>query len=160
MEASQVSQRGRGKNKRNWTKQEEQCLIDGLIELHNDPHWKADGGFKNGFKIKLETMMHEKFPGCELKAVPHIDSKVKWFRDKYNVLSEMFRTSGFSWDEVTHTIKCERQAYVDFCKVRLLFRLLLILYLMSLLYVIRNSLTAVVDSQECARPVGSSIPPL
>ncbi|KAJ8452078.1 hypothetical protein Cgig2_016659 [Carnegiea gigantea] len=35
-------------------------------------------------------------------------------RDKYNVLMEMFRTSGFTWDDTTKMIKCERQSYDDF----------------------------------------------
>ncbi|KAL2897205.1 UvrABC system protein C [Bienertia sinuspersici] len=69
-----------------------------------DPSWKADGSFKGGFKNKLEEKMNEKFPGCGLKAVPHIESKIKWFKDKYNVLSEMFRTSGLSWDNEKHMI--------------------------------------------------------
>ena len=61
--------------------------------------------------------MNAKFPGCSLKTKPHIDSKTKWFQDKYNVLSEMFHTLGFGWDEATILIKCERQSYDEFCKV-------------------------------------------
>ena len=30
----------------------------------------------------------------------------------------MFRTCGFSWDDTTKTIKCERQFYDYFCKVK------------------------------------------
>ncbi|KAJ8441778.1 hypothetical protein Cgig2_009024 [Carnegiea gigantea] len=40
----------------------------------------------------------------------------KWFRDKYNVLMEMLRTSIFTWDDTTKMIKCERQSYDDFWK--------------------------------------------
>ncbi|KAL2900910.1 Polyphosphate:ADP phosphotransferase [Bienertia sinuspersici] len=79
-----------------------------------NPSWKADGSFKGGFKNKLEEKMNEKFPGCGLKVVPHIESKIEWFKDKYNVLTEMFRTSGFSWDNEKHMIICERQSYEDF----------------------------------------------
>ncbi|XP_074270499.1 uncharacterized protein LOC141594283 [Silene latifolia] len=62
-------------------------------------------------------MLNTKFPGCGLKAVPHIESKYKWFKDKYPVVSEMVsRTSGFQWDDQTKMIQCERQAYKDFCK--------------------------------------------
>ena len=62
--------------------------------------------------------MNAKCPGNGLKANPHIDSKTKWFRDKCNVLNEMFHTSGFSWDGTTKTIKYERQSYDDFCMVK------------------------------------------
>ena len=117
MDISQGSQSGRGKNKRFWTKDEEWALVNGLLELSADPVWKAEGNFKSGYQVKLESMLNEKFPTCGLKAYPHIDSKTKWFRDKYNVITEMLRTSGFSWDDTTKTIKCERQSYEDFCKV-------------------------------------------
>ena len=117
MDISQGSQSGRGKNKRFWTKDEEWALVNGLLELSADPGWKAEGNFKSGYQVKLESMLNEKFPTCGLKAYPHIDSKTKWFRDKYNVITEMLRTSGFSWDDTTKTIKCERQSYEDFCKV-------------------------------------------
>ncbi|KAJ8428048.1 hypothetical protein Cgig2_024100 [Carnegiea gigantea] len=36
--------------------------------------------------------------------------------DEYNVLMEMFHTSGFTWDDTTKMIKCERQSNDDFCK--------------------------------------------
>ncbi|KAL2895057.1 Polyphosphate:GDP phosphotransferase [Bienertia sinuspersici] len=116
MDVGQSAQSGRGKNKRSWTKLEEECLINGLLEMSVDPSWKADGSFKGGFKNKLEEKMNKKFPRCGLKAVPHIESKIKWFKDKYNVLSEMFRTSGFSWDNEKHMIVCERQSYEVFCR--------------------------------------------
>ncbi|KAK9713818.1 hypothetical protein RND81_06G053100 [Saponaria officinalis] len=87
-----------------------------ILELNNGPQWKAEGSFKNGFKNKLEDILNQKFLGCEIKAVPHIESKIKWFKDKYNVLTEMFRTFGFSWDDEKHMIKYERQSYDDFCR--------------------------------------------
>ncbi|KAJ8420120.1 hypothetical protein Cgig2_033724 [Carnegiea gigantea] len=116
MDVSQSSQIGKGRNKRFWTKEEEWALVHGLLELSADPQWKTEGNFKGGYLVKLEKMMTAKCPGSGLKAYPHIDSKTKWFRDKYNVLMEMFRTSGFTWDDTTKMIKCERQCYDDFCK--------------------------------------------
>ncbi|XP_057528810.1 uncharacterized protein LOC130807564 [Amaranthus tricolor] len=116
MDVGQFVQSGRGKNKRSWTKSEEECLINGLLEMSVDPSWKADGSFKGGFKNNLEEKLNEKFPGCGLKGIPHIESKIKWFKDKYNVLTEMFRTSGFSWDNEKNMIVCERQSYEEFCK--------------------------------------------
>ncbi|KAL2900933.1 Telomeric DNA-binding factor trf1 [Bienertia sinuspersici] len=57
-----VSQGGREKNKRSWTKAEEKVLIDGLLEMKEE--------------------LNKKFPGCGLKSNPHIESKMKWFKDK------------------------------------------------------------------------------
>ena len=36
------------------------------------------------------------------------------------MLSEMFHTSTFGWDETTKMIKCEGQSYDEFCKVNFL----------------------------------------
>ena len=134
MDISQGSQSGRGKNKRFWIRDEEWALVHGLLELSADPLWKAEGNFKGGFLVKLDSMLNEKFPNCGLKAYPHIDSKTKWFRDKYNVITEMLRTSGFSWDDTTKIIKCERQSYEDFCKVNALPFLLIGLILVVFYY--------------------------
>ncbi|KAL2897700.1 HMG-CoA reductase inhibitor bumarsin [Bienertia sinuspersici] len=113
----QSSQGGGGKNKRFWKKEEEEALIDCLLELSCDQQWKGEGGFKNGYLNQLELMLNTKFPGCGIKAIPHIESKFKWFKDKYAIVSEMVnKISGFQWDEKTSTIQCERQAYDDFCK--------------------------------------------
>ncbi|KAK1391808.1 hypothetical protein POM88_010864 [Heracleum sosnowskyi] len=82
-----------------------------------DRQWKGEGGFKNGYLNHLEVQMNNKFPNCGLKALPHIDSKVKWFKDKYVVVSEMVnKTSGFQWDDKTKMIQCEKQAFDDFVK--------------------------------------------
>ena len=90
MDISLSSQIGKGRNKRFWTKKEEWVLVHGLLELSTDPPRKAKGNFKGGYLVKLEEMMTAKCPGSGLKAYPHIDSKIKWFRDKHNALMEMF----------------------------------------------------------------------
>ncbi|KAL2904700.1 ATP-dependent RNA helicase mak5 [Bienertia sinuspersici] len=108
MDVGQVSKEGRVKNKRSWIKAEDNVLIDGLLEMSNDLSWKADGNFKSRFRNKLEEKLNEKFLGCGLKTNPHIDLKINWFKDKYNVLTDMFRTSGFSWNEEKKMILCER----------------------------------------------------
>jgi len=90
MAVSQNSQLGKGKNRRSWTKEKKWALVHGLLKLCVDPQRKAEGTFKSGYLVKLEEMMNAKCPGCGLKAYPHIDSKTKWFMDKYNVLVKMF----------------------------------------------------------------------
>ncbi|KAK9688648.1 hypothetical protein RND81_09G000800 [Saponaria officinalis] len=96
---SQSSFGGRGKNKRFWKKEEEEALIDCLLVLSADPQWKGEGVFKNGYSSQLEQMLNTKFP------------------DKYAIVSELVnKTSGFQWDDQSKMIKCERQAYEDFCK--------------------------------------------
>ncbi|KAL2942839.1 Apolipophorin-3 [Bienertia sinuspersici] len=63
-------------------------------------------------------MLNNKLLDCGLKANPHIESKFKCFKDKYTVVSKMVnKTLGFQWDDNNKMIKCERQAYDDFCKL-------------------------------------------
>lgn len=109
------SKRGRGKNKRFWSRDEEWGLVHLLVELSTDPKWKADGNFKNGYLQKLEKMMNKKFPGCGLTST-QIESKVKQFREKHNVITVMLGTSDFSWDDTNKKIQCERQSYNEFLK--------------------------------------------
>ena len=103
------------------------------MELRANPQYKAEGGFKTGYLVRLESMINARCLGSGLKVNPHIDSKTKLFRDKYSVLNEMFRTSGFSWDDTTKMIKSERQSYDNFCKVK--FQTLSILDLEFICYV-------------------------
>lgn len=111
---------GRGKNKRTWRKEEQDFLLDALVEMSVDPCWKGEGGFKNGFMSHLERLLSEKFPNCGLKAIPNVESKIKWFKDKHTVINEMlFRASGFKWDDEKKMVTCERQCYEEFCKVTL-----------------------------------------
>ena len=133
MEQSQNSQPRKGKNKRYWTKEKEWALIHSLLELRAAPQYKVEGGFKTSYLVKLESMMNAKCLRSGLKANLHIEPKTKWFREKYNVLNEMLRTSGFSWDDITKIINCERQSYDDFCKLK--FQTLSTLHLEFICYV-------------------------
>ena len=118
------------------TRDEKWALVNGLLELSADPLWKAEGNFKGVFLVKSKSMLNEKFPNCGLKAYPHINLKTKWFRYKYNAIIEMVSTSGFSWDDTTKMIKCERQSYKEFCKVCLTISLTLVRYYFQVYFVI------------------------
>ncbi|KAJ8444765.1 hypothetical protein Cgig2_011727 [Carnegiea gigantea] len=66
------------------TKEEKWTLVHGLLELSVNPQWKGEGSFKGGYLVMSEEKMNTKCPRSGLKAYPHIDSKIKWFREKYN----------------------------------------------------------------------------
>ncbi|KAH6781422.1 hypothetical protein C2S51_006715 [Perilla frutescens var. frutescens] len=105
---------GRGKNKRKWNHLEEETLLDFLLELKLDPRWKCEGGFKNGFHQCLAEKMKEKFSSCELKA-SQVESKIKFLKEKYIVISDMLKSSGFHWDDKNKMVQCERQCFDEFC---------------------------------------------
>ncbi|KAL7210786.1 hypothetical protein ACSBR2_013790 [Camellia fascicularis] len=86
-------------SRRIWTKREELFLISAMRDLCNDPKWKVDNGqFKSGFYGELEKRIVMTFPGSDLHACPHIESKIKIWRKHYGLLYEMTKLSGFGWN--------------------------------------------------------------
>uniref|UniRef100_A0A803N1C6 Myb/SANT-like domain-containing protein n=1 Tax=Chenopodium quinoa TaxID=63459 RepID=A0A803N1C6_CHEQI len=120
MEASQAkgeaSNRGRGKNKRYWTYEEDAVLIRYLHELSCDPKWKCENGFKNGYMNKLEEMINGVLPNCGLRAVPHIESRIKHWSEKYSALAEMLSTSGFGWDAEKKILQVDKSVFDGWVK--------------------------------------------
>lgn len=112
--------RGRGRNKRYWTAQEDEVLLQSLLEISHNPRWKSENGFKSGYMNRLEAMLIEKMPGCDLKAEPHIESRLKHWSEKYCAIAEMLGTSGFGWDDEKKIVQVERSVYDDWVKVLLI----------------------------------------
>ncbi|KAG6515930.1 hypothetical protein ZIOFF_026376 [Zingiber officinale] len=107
--------RGRGKNKQYWTDEEVEVLVDALIELTSDPLWKVDTGFKNGYMVQIHKMVLGKIPSFNKAIIPHIESKIKYLKTKYNPLYEMCMQSGCQWDDMEHKINCEKQWFDEWC---------------------------------------------
>ncbi|XP_021757823.1 uncharacterized protein LOC110722831 [Chenopodium quinoa] len=112
----EASNRGRGKNKRYWTYEEDAVLIRYLHELSCDPKWKCDNGFKNGYMNKLEEMINGVLPNCGLRAVPHIESRIKHWSEKYSAFAEMLSTSGFGWDAEKKLLQVDKVVYDEWVK--------------------------------------------
>lgn len=117
MEESSASANGRGRNKRFWTTDEDKVLVSALSELATDPHWKCENGFRNGYMVRLEEVIGKALPGCGLKAMPHIDSRLKTLVSKFRAIAQMLSTSGFGWDDDKKMISVERSVYDEYCKV-------------------------------------------
>ncbi|KAL6512387.1 hypothetical protein OROHE_019999 [Orobanche hederae] len=107
--------RGRGKNKVFWKDDEVDELVETLQELAADPLWKVDGGFKNNYMVEVHKRLLLKRPDFDKSVMPHIDSKIKWLKLKYNPISEMCMQSGCQWDDVECKINCEKQWYDEWC---------------------------------------------
>ncbi|XP_057530513.1 uncharacterized protein LOC130808954 [Amaranthus tricolor] len=99
MDESSASGGGRGKNKRFWTAQEDKALVEALSELAVDPHWRCENGFRSSYMVRLEELIGKALPGCGLKALPHIDSRLKTLVAKFRAISQMLNTSGFVWND-------------------------------------------------------------
>ena len=60
--------------------------------------WKAHNGFKPGYFTVVEKELRKLLPGTTLRAKPNIESKVKGWKEKYGLLADMIRVSGFAWN--------------------------------------------------------------
>ncbi|CAN1138612.1 hypothetical protein LINPERHAP2_LOCUS10798 [Linum perenne] len=65
-----------------WFKLEERTLVNYMIKL-SEKRVMEKGNFKLTSLKELERLMHTRLEHCKLLAVPHIKSKVCYFKDKF-----------------------------------------------------------------------------
>jgi len=114
--------KGPGKNKRGWTSNEDEKLIDALMELHVSGKYSgADNGFKPGYFKAVQQLLDVSLPNSGLKAEPHIKSRLKTLKSNFSVVHDMLLgtdTSGFSfkWDSETCCVDAEDKVWTEYCK--------------------------------------------
>lgn len=112
--------RGRGKNKRLWSLQEENALVEILLEMQNS-NWKCDTGYKTGYQSYIEKKMLERFPYCGLKGKPHIESKIKILKRQLGHILEIQKQasgSGFGWDDELKMITGDKETFMGWAQGR------------------------------------------
>ncbi|KAK6130956.1 hypothetical protein DH2020_035304 [Rehmannia glutinosa] len=92
-----------------WISQEESVLLHALKELVAQGY-KCDNGLKAGYQHLLERSLFQAFPGTELRAEPHIASKLTVWKKKYASICMMMRKSGFGWDDSNNQIIVKEDA--------------------------------------------------
>lgn len=84
--------------RRFWNKREEEFLIGAMKDVFlSDPKWKRDNNqFRPGFYNLCEKKILLAFAGTDLRASPHIESKIKLWRKQYSTLYDMVNASGLA----------------------------------------------------------------
>ncbi|KAL4570157.1 hypothetical protein LXL04_025808 [Taraxacum kok-saghyz] len=101
-----VSERGTKIKKHKWTKREDEALISALTELCQTG-WKRDNNiFRSGYTTVLEKELKSKLPGCNLKASPHIESRLKTLKKHCDAITDMKDAFGIEWKSSDSTLTC------------------------------------------------------
>ncbi|TXG61250.1 hypothetical protein EZV62_012613 [Acer yangbiense] len=61
------------------------------------------GSFKSGTSTQIEKTLNSILPNSGIKASPHIDYKIRFWKKQYGIVFDMLNTSGFGWND---TKKC------------------------------------------------------
>lgn len=112
--------RGPGQNKRFWTTTLDEKLIECLVELHNQGSYRADGGFKPGYLNAIEKSLLQKLPDCNMKAKPHIESRLKTLKTQFTTIHDMLtghNSSGFGWDPVNKHVAADPPVWDAYVQV-------------------------------------------
>ncbi|KAL0373478.1 UNVERIFIED_CONTAM: hypothetical protein Sradi_3263500 [Sesamum radiatum] len=102
---------------RTWTQREEEALVNALSTICCTS-WRCENGFQAGYLNQLEAILLKQFPGSDIRAEPHINSKIHVWKKYYSTLVSMMGKSGFGWDDDRCMITVDSQdAWDDYCKV-------------------------------------------
>ncbi|CAN1232956.1 hypothetical protein LINPERPRIM_LOCUS3747 [Linum perenne] len=96
-----------------WTRVEEQTLITCMREMA-DAKLVEKGNFRTHLKA-LEKMILEKLGNCQI-AVPHIKSKVRYFKEKFMALLTLKQASGFGWDAARGCVVADDEVFAGWVK--------------------------------------------
>lgn len=99
----------RKRDRRQWSNDEDEALLDILIEAVNQGQKYENGQFKGNTLKAAEAKLEKKFPGCGIKVKPHIESAMKRLKGVYNVVYDMLNQSGFGWDDEKKMIKVDSE---------------------------------------------------
>ncbi|XP_047978496.1 uncharacterized protein LOC125220369 [Salvia hispanica] len=70
--------------------------------------WKSDNGFRSGYHNKVEEALRREFPTTDIKANPHIQSKICSWKKNYSSLVTILGRSGVRFNS-NNDFKIDRE---------------------------------------------------
>ncbi|XP_058187009.1 uncharacterized protein LOC131303954 [Rhododendron vialii] len=93
------------KARRTWRQVEEDTLLKVMInEVCEKWKWPAENGFRPGFFTHCEVELAKVLADANIKANPHINSKVRYWKQTYHKILDITGLSGMSWDHTNKRI--------------------------------------------------------
>ncbi|KAL8543524.1 hypothetical protein ACS0TY_004173 [Phlomoides rotata] len=80
--------------------------------------WKTKNGFKSGYLLKLETGMMNKLSGMDIRAKPHITSRITIWKKIHGSLQTMLKgNSGIGFNPTTGLLDFHDECWDRIVKV-------------------------------------------
>nr|KAJ0224463.1 hypothetical protein LSAT_V11C100049910 [Lactuca sativa] len=109
-----------GRNKHTWITEEDAKLIEVFLELNvSGKYGGADNGFKHGYLKAVQQLLDIRLPNSGLKAEPHIKSRMKTWKNHFNIMRDMAygtNTSGFGWDTDKCYVTADAEVWDEYIK--------------------------------------------
>lgn len=103
--------------RRTWTAKEEEVLLEALKDVKSQGY-KSDNGFKGGYLLLLEGLMRKAFPETDLKAKPHIQSRLTTWKRNYASLTTILSRSGVGFNlNGDFQVNCDKAEWEEIMKV-------------------------------------------
>ncbi|KAL0342944.1 UNVERIFIED_CONTAM: hypothetical protein Sangu_1181800 [Sesamum angustifolium] len=109
----------KGNTRKTWTQRDEEVLVNALRTIVTTG-WKCENGFHAGYLNQLEAIMCKQLPNIDIRAKPHINSKIHVWKKHYGTLMGMLGKSDFGWDDSRSMITVDSQdVWDEYCKMLL-----------------------------------------
>lgn len=107
-------------SRRIWSPEEEKVLLVSLKSLVAQGY-KSDNGFRIGYLKKLEEAMKMEFPFSNIKAEPHIRSKLTAWKKTYGAIMSILSRSGVGFNvHGDEKIDADPEAWEEIIRVYLI----------------------------------------
>lgn len=96
-----------------WTNVEDVALVRCLHTLTDDLKWKGDNMlFRPGYLVQLEKMLEKELSESNVKAEPHIESRIRLLKRQYNAIVEMIANrTCFRWNDLKKCVTASKDVY-------------------------------------------------
>ena len=114
----EVGGSSRNRNRRIWSREEEEALLTILEDVVARGQRCDTGSFKSDTITMIERQLTEMCLESNLRANPHIESKLKMWKKHYSIVYDMLNKSGFGWNDERKCVEVDSdEAWTTYVQV-------------------------------------------